>query len=58
MPYRQVLTAVGDTHTTTIAVNVDDSSIEIDSSNGLQVKASGVTNGIAVSIAHVNYRFY
>ena len=46
------VSAVGDTHTTTIAVNVDDSSIEIDSSNGLQVKASGVTNDmLAGSIA-------
>lgn len=46
------VSAVGDTHTTTIAVNVDDSSIEIDSSNGLQVKASGVTNAmLAGSIA-------
>ena len=34
------VSAVGDTHTTTISTNVDDSSIEIDSSNGLQVKAS------------------
>ena len=40
------VSAVGDTHSTTIAVNVDDSSIEIDSSNGLQVKASGVTNNM------------
>ena len=44
--------AVGDTHSTTIAVNVDDSSIEIDSSNGLQVKSGGVTNAmLAGSIA-------
>ena len=34
------------------SVNVDDSSIEIDSTNGLQVKASGVTNNmLAGSIA-------
>ena len=46
------VSAVGDTHTTTISTNVDDSSIEIDSSNGLQVKASGITNAmLAGSIA-------
>ncbi len=46
------VSAVGSTHTTTISTNVDDSSIEIDSSNGLQVKASGVTNAmLAGSIA-------
>ena len=46
------VSAVGDTHTTTISTNVDDSSIEIDSTNGLQVKASGVTNAmLAGSIA-------
>ena len=44
--------AVGDTHTTTLTVNVDDSSIEIDGTNGLQVKASGVTDAmLAGSIA-------
>ena len=46
------VSAVGSTHTTTISTNVDDSSIEIDSSNGLQVKATGITNAmLAGSIA-------
>ena len=46
------VSAVGTTHTTTISTNVDDSSIEIDGSNGLQVKATGITNAmLAGSIA-------
>ena len=45
------VSAVGDTHTTTISTNVDDSSIEIDSTNGLQVKASVTNAMLAGSIA-------
>ena len=32
------------------SVNVDDSSIEIDSSNGLQVKAGGITNAMLAQV--------
>ena len=48
------VSAVGSTHTTTISTNVDDSSIEIDSSNGLQVKATGITNAMLAGSINQN----